>query len=318
MENEKKSRKTPVIGRDESVAIKGLLILIIVLGHNHILAPPGSTLFSYLYSFHLMCFFILPWFYFSRHKTISSDYIFSIIRRNYIPYSVFFFICLILFVMVKEKTFSVDWRETACGYLIGSPLHLRKSVGFIFLWFLPSFASFSILKAFSCTSVSLKYLLLTVSLCMLFLPWDVQELLKNSLPFGLFFAIKFLCLGWISVRCLTYVPQVQYVGGFFFVVITFFYFIGIRNALIMQVFPVFAFLAMLSLRKIVCNSVLRNVGKYSLGIYLIHMFISTVLDKIFPTTVVYGILAYCITLVSSYLCALFIYKIKLNKIIFPR
>lgn len=318
MENEMTSRITPVIGRDESVAIKGLLIMIIVLGHNHILAPSGSTLFSYLYSFHLMCFFILPWFYFSKHKTISSDQISSIIRRNYIPYSVFFLICLFLFVVVKEQPFNIDWRETAFGYFIGSPLHLRKSVGFIFLWFLPSFASFSILKAFCNTSVFLKYLLLTVSLCTIFLPWDVQELLKNNLPFGLFFAIKFLCLGWISVKCMTYIPQAQYVGGFFFMVITILYFIGIRNGLMMQLFPVFAFLAMLSLRKIVCNLVLCNVGKYSLCIYLTHMFISTLLDKIFPTTMVYGILAYCITLVSSYLCALFIYKIKLNKIIFPR
>lgn len=315
MENEKKLRETIVIGRDESAAIKGLLIMMVVLGHNHILAPSGSPLFSYLYSFHLMCFFILPWFYFGKVKT--GVYL-SILRRNYIPYSIFFLICLALF-MIKERTFNVDWTETVYGYFISSLLHLRKSVGFIFLWFLPSFASFSILKVICNTSRSLKYLLLMVSLCTIFLPWDVQELLKNNLPFGLFFAIKFLCLGWISVKCLTYVPQAQYVGGILFVVITILYFAGIsRNGLLMQAFPVFAFMAILSLRRVICNTVLRNVGKYSLCIYLTHMFISTVLDKIFPSTVTYGTLAYCITLFSSYLCALLIYKIGLNKIIFPR
>lgn len=317
MENKKKTNKSTAISREESTAIKGLLIMMIVLGHNHVLAPSNSLLFSYLYSFHLMCFFILPWFYFSQHKAICMDHIFSILRRNYVPYSIFFLICLTLFI-IKEKSLNIDWIQTTKGYCIGSPLNLRLSVGFIFLWFLPSFASFSILKIFCNTSAPLKYLLLTLSCSIIFLPWNIQEWLKNSLPFGLFFATKFLCLGWITIKCMMYVPHAQYVGGISFVIISIFYFMGIRNEFIMQIFPIFAFTTLLLLKRIICNPVFQTIGKYSLCIYLTHMFISTTLDKMLPTTMIYGFLAYCITLVISYIVATFIYHTKLHKIIFPR
>lgn len=291
--------------------------MMVVLGHNHVLAPSESPLFSYLYSFHLMCFFILPWFYFRKCKSCDQSYIYSILRRNYIPYSIFFLICLALFIM-KERTFNINWIQTAKGYLIGSPLNLRLSIGFIFLWFLPAFASFSILKVICNTSTTLKCVLLTASFCAILLPWDIQEWLKNNLPFGLFFAIKFLCLGWITMKCLNYVPFAQYIGGIAFVILSVLYFIDVKNGLIIEFLPIIAFLTILSLRRVSCNIVLRSIGKYSLCIYLVHMFISTFLDKVLPPTIFYGIMAYCITLISSYLISLFIYHTKLHKIIFPR
>ena len=44
MENEKEIKESTAISRDESTAIKGLLIMIVVLGHNHVLAPSGLSL----------------------------------------------------------------------------------------------------------------------------------------------------------------------------------------------------------------------------------------------------------------------------------
>lgn len=317
MANEKITRIPISISRDESTAIKGLLIMLIILGHNHILAPYGSSLFIYLYSFHLMCFFILPWFYYSKHNTISWDYVIAILRRNYVPYTFFFWFCFALFVL-KERTLDINWIQTFKGYFISSPLNLRLSVGFIFLWFLPSFASFSVLKLLCKVSTPLKLLLLIGSFCIIFLPWNMQEWLKNNLPFGLFFAAKFLFLGWITVRCLTYVPYARYVGGIVFVIISILHFMGIKQGLIMQFLPIFAFQTILLFKKLVCNPILRAIGKYSLCIYLTHMFISTGLYRVFPPTLIYGALAYGITLATSYVIAVFIYRTKLDKIIFPK
>lgn len=44
------------INKEDSNVIKGFLMLLIILGHNHILAPTEGPLFHYLYSFHLVCF----------------------------------------------------------------------------------------------------------------------------------------------------------------------------------------------------------------------------------------------------------------------
>lgn len=48
------------IDKEGANAIKGFLMLLIVLGHNHLLAPSQGILFHYLYSFHLICFLSYP------------------------------------------------------------------------------------------------------------------------------------------------------------------------------------------------------------------------------------------------------------------
>ena len=51
------------LNRDESVAIKGFLTFLIVLGHNAVFTKSLQGLFDYLYTFHVLIFFILPFFY---------------------------------------------------------------------------------------------------------------------------------------------------------------------------------------------------------------------------------------------------------------
>lgn len=51
-----------LLTRDESVGVKGLLIFLVVLGHNS-LAMEYTGLYSLLYSFHVYCFYILPFLY---------------------------------------------------------------------------------------------------------------------------------------------------------------------------------------------------------------------------------------------------------------
>ena len=84
---------TCYIDRNQSETIKGILILLIVFGHNHVLCPNTEIggMMDYLYLFHIAGFFILPFFY-KTNKTISIEHIKSLVVRNYVP---FFLICLI-------------------------------------------------------------------------------------------------------------------------------------------------------------------------------------------------------------------------------
>ena len=53
---------TCYIDRNQSETIKGILILLIVFGHNHVLCPNTEIggMMDYLYLFHIAGFFILP------------------------------------------------------------------------------------------------------------------------------------------------------------------------------------------------------------------------------------------------------------------
>ena len=51
------------IDRDTSSVIKGVLIILIVIGHNKVLCSTDNKGADYLYLFHVICFFILPFFY---------------------------------------------------------------------------------------------------------------------------------------------------------------------------------------------------------------------------------------------------------------
>ena len=66
-----------LISRNESSAIKGLLMLLIVFGHTGMittnLATGEKTFFwQWLYSFHVYVFLILPFIY-GNHKSIETD-----------------------------------------------------------------------------------------------------------------------------------------------------------------------------------------------------------------------------------------------------
>ena len=50
------------IDRDTSSVIKGVLIILIVIGHNKVLCSTDNKGADYLYLFHVICFFILPFF----------------------------------------------------------------------------------------------------------------------------------------------------------------------------------------------------------------------------------------------------------------
>ena len=99
------------INIQQSNSIKAIIMLLIVLGHNHILAPnnESSHLFGYLYRFHVSIFFILPFFY-NRYDCLCKEAINKIIVRNSIPYVLFFLLCYLLyhFIIIKDG-FNLDF-----------------------------------------------------------------------------------------------------------------------------------------------------------------------------------------------------------------
>lgn len=86
----------------------------------------------------------------------------------------------------------------------------------------------------------------------------------------------------------------------------------------MHSIPIFAFCAIIAILPLLRNRLLIAIGRYSLEIYLIHVFLLSFMQKVVPNNVFGGLVSYIISLLLTYIIIKFIYRIKIDKFIFPR
>ena len=136
---------TSLISINESTALKGLLIFLIVLGHNMIFTYcvlPYNGM-AYLYSFHIQAFFILPFLYDSKILNVKriKDYFF----RLYWPFiiiSIILYICRIIY----NKPVEYNIVELIQMWFTGNPQLIKQLCGIQILWFMPVMCSLCIIK----------------------------------------------------------------------------------------------------------------------------------------------------------------------------
>lgn len=303
------------ISKDDSSTIKGLLTILIIIGHNHIMAPKTSPLMAYLYTFHVVCFFILPWLY-DNKKELTTKTIGNIIYRNWIPYIIFFVFSLGVFTVLEGK--HPDMSGLFSAFIIGSQKLLKQNVGVLFLWFLPTFCTFSILKTTSDNNKWIKYLFIILSLMTFFLSWVEAEWMRNHLPFGIFTATKFFVYGILTTSLLQWREWTKYIGAATFIVLSYLYFHNHIGYGIMLM-PITGFMFILSILPILKMKWLRAIGNYSLPIYLTHVFIYNALELVIPHTKIWGLISLILTIGIAYLVSVTIYKMeRVRKLIFPR
>ncbi|WP_304311276.1 acyltransferase family protein [Phocaeicola plebeius] len=303
------------ISKQDSAAIKGFLTILIAIGHNHIVAPQNSPLMAYLYTFHVTCFFILPWLY-NNKKELTTKNIGNIIYRNWIPYIIFFVFSLGVFTVLRGKNPGI--AELFSAFIIGSQKLLKENVGVLFLWFLPTFCTFSILKTISDNKKHLKYLLIILSLITFCFSWKEAEWMKNHLPFGFFVAIRVFVYGILVLEILRWKEWTKYIGATAFILLSYLYWKShIGYGIIFM--PITGFMLILSILPILRMRWLRSIGNYSLPIYLTHVFIYNALELIIPHTIMWGWLALILTIIIAYLISASIYRIEfIRKLIFPK
>ena len=99
---------TSLLKRDLSVGWKGILILLIVLGHNSILCKPSIEADhfyicrSWLYTFHVWAFFVLPFLYGCKELNLVD--IVKHAKRNFIkllvPYLWISVLCVFIMLIM--------------------------------------------------------------------------------------------------------------------------------------------------------------------------------------------------------------------------
>lgn len=135
-----------ILSRNQSQWLKGVLILLIVLGHNGILMGKYEgmqkiALNDFMYSFHVYAFFFITSLY--NWKPISWEGIKKNFRKLYVPYTLMFCaVCLINTLMTRCLP---DPASLFVGYFTGGDPTIDKAIGMSFVWFLPTMFSFLIL-----------------------------------------------------------------------------------------------------------------------------------------------------------------------------
>ena len=129
---------------DESNAMKGVLILLIALGHDipFVKMTDSWMVMVWLYLFHLQAFFLLPFLY--PLKPLDGKRLVNLLIRFYIPFIVFLIPLLAIQLLRKQPT--PPLYQLPIVFVGGGALFLRKFIETQFLWFLPAMCICSIIK----------------------------------------------------------------------------------------------------------------------------------------------------------------------------
>lgn len=308
------------ISRDESAAIKGLVIILIVLGHCKGIVENPINNDIWLYSFHVQIFFILPWIYPFKEKTMKDLFITSVIRLL-IPYVIFYTLSFILFNAVMP--IEGERHSYFSAFFSASPKTIQNTVGIVAIWFLPVFFVYTILIYF--IRKHSKYAL--VILAIVIVAYILNSYTSLTKDTELFIWLKYLttCISCSIMTC--YALSIRRP-----VILTLAIFVFSVSTIVIYIEPTFfkvhlrfltiisAFIIIYHYRTLLSRSkALKEFGKYSLSIYLLHIyFVKLCESKWGKESIGWGIVTFFIALMAAYLFSVVIYKIKfIRKLIFP-
>lgn len=162
---------------------------------------------SYLYTFHIQNFFILPFLYGISTTPFTSEELSTMVIRLYWPYfiiSTLFMICYGCFNNLSHTTFADIIRL----YVICDNDTIKRLCGLQVLWFLPSMMSTMLLKElFYRNNKSVRTILLVLSftyiICTVWSNTSYHANLQykqiaSNMPFGCGYALQILPLGVIT------------------------------------------------------------------------------------------------------------------------
>ena len=325
------------ISREKSASMKGLLMCLIIMGHNHYFVSAFSIQsYDWLYSFHVACFFILPFLY--EAHSFSWFRFWTNMKRLFWPYTIMFIFLFLIRLLSKNADLDIGLVDT---WITGNIYALKTYTGFQYLWFLPAMVSMLTIKdMYVSASKGGKWGILGAGVIFfvffwLFLynrPWSssINHFLAklSILSFMMGFAMFFL--GWftklIIVRYL--LPSWLLVLGMLMFLIAMLltsntvYYDFIRWGA-RAVCPIMFFALLFKHSDVYNCSFLNEIGRLSLPIYLFHQPINVVVcslaNQFELSSSLMLLISFSIILGASFFVSRMVYSIKgIRGFLFPR
>lgn len=302
------------IDYNESTSIKGLLMILIILGHNYMLSNHScdNMIFFWLYYFHVSMFFVLPLYYNNKSNTLKGIIVKNI-RRLYVPYIWFYVLSTILYSLLYG--IELNFINFLKGMIPLNSLDISNVAGVKFLWFVPVFFLFNIIVSlFKQSNYNIKLVILILSILGYFI----------KIIFNVSF-IPIIALYYFALSYLIYIiynnsyRSIQLVSTSIFVILSFLFFLKVDLGYLVYFFPIFFWGCLLLLKGLIKNSkVLYCIGKYSFPIYMIHFFINSVFERILEFNFINGLLSFIATITISYYTVYWISRYPIYNKIFPK
>jgi len=322
-----------LLTREESGAIKGVLILLIVLGHNSLIMD-ATGLFPYLYSFHVYCFYILPFMYGVPDIPENGRLKFIIrrswhnIRRFYPLYILWSIIGATVGVCSGKIVFS-PWGAVR-AVALGNQTFLAEYCGFALLWFLPTIVAVMFWRdVYFCSGKTGGWMMFLISTGLWVLSacgftnfHAAGELVPLAFVQGLFFTASGIAVRMVLRR----IRSTAWTGiaalPLFCAALSFVRWRGYLPAactwLTWIIVPTAVFISLYRFRYFFGKvGILKFVGRYSLQIYLLHSFIFNVMLRLTPwKNVIAGISIFIISVAMSIGVALAVERSAFKRILF--
>lgn len=328
--------KETLISRPDSLALKGLLILLIVLGHNSILMDSymgrPNALYYFLYHFHVYCFLILPFLYNipDTSKTRFAKDFFHL----YKPYT-FLFIILIIYNYLFTHNLCLE--GIFCAYVSGNEPILKKYLGASFPWFLPTMFSLLQLRNYATRNRYIMWLLLVMSAIVFIMSriFNIFSLYDFNIFLGFIVALAYYSMSMFARLLYTIclkkpIVSIVICGISVISSITFFVFASTPKHILLAVnewiiMPISIFIALITIIPLIQRSriamLFRCLGEQSLPIYVIHLFVYYVILMIVEKIVIninliVGLVVYLLTILVTVSIIKAIKNFKIYKVIF--
>lgn len=333
---------------DTDVA-KGVLISLIVAGHNTLINTYIPILNNIIYSFHVFGFLFLP---FIRDSNIlNRKGIWDRFVRYMVPFFVFYTLSAILFLLIEKRGQDIStWLfDYIIGLLINSAPLTDIATGFQLYWFLPTLLTLTILRNFLSQLSGRANVAAFVGFLMLhgFIGGTPEEF-KAFVPFGIHIVIYIwplaMMAGWLANRAVlskkiactalaillfTFTAIIIMKTNVNLAVLKLFYYKNILLMLIHDTNAVAAFVTIVSFSAYIpLSKIWRALGKYSLEIYLFHSLIYQALLRAYQAAVAHNIIAdtallaglilFVITCGISYAVAVVGCRLPVWRFAFPR
>lgn len=287
------------ISRDTSEIMKGLLILLIILGHNSILSPCIPDTDFYLKSFRTPLFLILPWFYIAATPPTWA----KIAKRSgkiWFWYLAFFVVQVLFYNVLFDTTFSLG--ETLKAFFLGGHTLLKGVTGYMYLWFMPAFFfSMLIRDIYTIANKPSRIAMIIASIGIVTFFAFHSYINDIAIIQGIFFA----ALGIVASQ-LTLPTKNSHraLVVLLFVVCSVLMFIDATKGFVRPFMPFVAFFAIWSIIEWLKKYMnwLQSLGKLSMFIYLTHPLIFQFLLRVVPNNysqVTYGIIILLLTILIS-------------------
>lgn len=321
-----------LISKRDSTLVKGILILLIILGHNSILMQERA-IYNYLYHFHVYVFLLLPFLYNIPQftfKRIKKDFI-----HIYKPYTFVFAILAIINTFILNQDFNLT--KVLYAYISGNEFLLRGNIGASFLWFMPTMFSLMLLRNYLMNKPAK---ILWICVFVSFLAFVATRVLwlctVYDFPYiilGAAVSIVYFFMGVVS----RYIYERYHTKGYFgnissvaFILATICNFTHLKGTVfefitwgILPISTLYILTAIVKHFKEnnILTKCINYLGKYSLPIYLFHVIIYNAILLVIKKahiaeTYLIGAVSYIATLTITIMLIYFCKKSKIYKLVF--